>query len=962
MLFSIFTGIYTDLLWFDSVGFGSVFTKQLTTRLLLFVVFGLVVSGSVAANFVIAYRTRPAYQGMLPGQQELDRYRMALDPYRRLVVLGLVSMLGLITGSTAASEWRTYLQWRHGEPFNVRDPQFGRDVSFFAFDLPWWRFVLAFAFATVILSLIAATLTHYLYGGLRLQATLGERATPAARVHLSVLLGTFVLLKAVAYWLDRYGLAVKEDRISKSEFTGLTYTDVNAVLPGRSILALISLICAALFFANVVRRTWLLPGLGVGLLLLSAVLVGGVYPRVVQQFQVRPSEPDKEAPYIERNIAATRTAYGIGKEKVKVQDYNAKTESSPGQLRADSDTTASARLLDPAVLSPTYKNLQQIKGYYDFQETLDVDRYTIDGERRDVVTAVRELQLGGIEERQRNWINDHTVYTHGFGFVAALGNQVTGGRPTFVSSDIPPKGKLGEFEPRIYFGEESPLYSVVGGQPDGKPLELDFPDDAEETTGGARNTTYQGKGGVAIGSFWRQLLYATKYQDANLLLSGRVNSESKILDIRTPKQRLERVAPWLSLDGDPYPAVVDGRIKWIVDGYTTTNGYPYATRSTLEDVTETSQTTTANALVAPVQRVNYIRNSVKATVDAFDGTVDLFAWDENDPVLKTWRKAFPGSVQDRSEISDDLMEHLRYPEDLFKVQRNLLARYHVEGAQGFYNGGDFWRVPVDPTDPNKGNQPPYYLTLKMPGQSEPAFSLTSTYVPIGRRENLTAFMAVNADPGPDYGTFRVLQLPRSVQINGPSQVQNEFSANSDVAELINILARGDSKVVYGNLLTLPVGGGLLYVEPVYVQASTETAFPILEKVLVSFGDKIGFEDTLQAALDAVFAGESGVSTGEEPAETPPPGASPSPSPSPTGTASPSPSPTTSAGGSEALSRALADAEKALADSQAALAEGDFAAYGAAQERLEDAIRRAVAAQPPGGAATSRSSPSPSPSP
>ncbi len=947
LLFSIFTSFYTDLLWFQSVDYTQVYTTALSTKALLFVVFGIVFAVAVGVNFVVAYRTRPAYQALIPGQQELDRYRMALDPYRRIVVLALVVLLGLIAGSTAASEWRTYLQWRNGVEFGVQDPQFGRDISFFTFDLPWWRFVLSFGFATVVLALIAAAVTHYLYGGLRMQAVMGERATAAARVHLSVLLGTFVLLKAVAYWLDRYSLAVKQARIGRADFSGLTYTDINAVLPGKSILAVISIICAGLFFANIVRRTWLLPGLGVGLLLLSALLVGGIYPAIVQRFQVNPTEADKEAPYITRNIDATRTAYGIG--DVDVQTYNARSEAEPNQLRSDSDTTASIRLLDPAVLSPTYRNLQQIRSFYDFPQFLDVDRYTINGERRDVVGAVREVGLQGLPSEQRNWLNDHTVYTHGFGFVAALGNtSSTQGRPSFVSSDIPPQGELGEFEPRIYFGEESPLYSIVGAPPGSTNRELDFPDDTTGT--GQRNNTYQGGGGVAVGSFFRKALFAAKYQEANIILSDRVNEESRILYVREPKDRVERVAPWLTLDGDPYAAVVDGRVKWIIDGYTTSNGYPYATRSTLEDVTDDSRTTQANALVTPVERVNYIRNSVKATVDAYDGKVTLYTWDENDPVLKTWKKAFPDTVQDKGEISDDLMAHFRYPEDLFKVQRTLFARYHVETAQAFYNGSDFWRVPEDPAPGAAAKpQPPYYLTLQMPGQQQPTFSLTSTYVPAGQRENLSAFMAVNADPGPDYGKFRVLQLPRSVQIAGPKQVQNAFSSNEDVATEINILRRGDSEVAYGNLLTLPVGGGLLYVQPLYVQATGATAFPLLRKVLVSFGDQVAFEDNLQLALDRVFAGQSGVDT-----EEPPPGSGgETPSPSPSGSPSPG-------DGNAALQDALADAQRALADSQRALEAGDFAAYGAAQKALQDAIERAVAAER--RSESSSGSPSPTPSP
>ncbi len=942
ILFSIFTGFYTDLLWFRSVGFESVFTRIIGARALLFVVFGLLFAAGVSVNFVVAYRTRPAYQAMIPGQQELDRYRMAIDPYKRWILIGLVTLLGLIAGSTASGRWRTYVQWRNGVDFGEKDVQFGKDISFFAFDLPFYRFVLGFAFATVVVSIIAAAVTHYLYGGLRLQALLGERATPAARVHLSVLLGTFVLLRAVGYWLDRYSLAVNEHRIGRADFTGLNYTDVNAVLQGRLILAIISLMCAVLFFANIVRRTWLLPGIGVGLLLLSALLIGGIYPALVQRFQVTPNEADKEAPYIERNIEATRAAYGIDDDKVEITDYSAKTTATPEELRADSDTTANIRLLDPALLSPTYKNLQQFRPYYDFPDSLDVDRYTIDGTRRDVVAAVREVSLTGLPSQQRNWVNDHTVYTHGFGFVAALGETTTdGGRPSFVSSDIPPQGKINGFQPRIYFGEESPTYSIVGG-PKGTPSrELDFP--ADDTSSGVQNNTYQGAGGVPIDSLFNKLMFATKYQEANLLLSDRINSESKILFVRDPKERVEKVAPWLTLDGDAYPVVADGKIQWVVDGYTTSNGYPYSTRSTLDEATADSRTA-PGAIVAPIERVNYIRNSVKATVDAYDGTVTLYEWDTEDPVLKTWRKAFPGTVESRDQISDELMLHLRYPEDLFKVQRTLLSNYHVSDPRTFYSGSDFWRVPVDPTRADAGLQPPYYLTLKMPGQDAPAFSLTSTYVPTGDRNNLAAFIAVNADPGEDYGQFRILELPRSLQINGPSQVQNALESDDQIAEEINILKRGTT-VRYGNLLTLPVGGGLLYVEPLYIQADASTSFPLLRKVLVSFGNENAFEDTLEEALDVLFADQGGVDT--PPAE-----------PGPT-----DPEPTEPGGADQnaALTQALADAQAAIEAAQRALAAGDFTAYGQAQDDLRDAIDRAVAAQRAGGT-TSSPSPTPTPSP
>jgi uncharacterized protein len=930
-LFSLFASYWTDVLWFRSVRYSDVFTTQVLTRISLFVFFALAMALIVGANIVVAYRTRPPFRSMSLEQQSLDRYRATLEPFRRVALVLVAGGLGLVSGSAAASEWRTWLQWRNRTPFGVTDHQFHKDLGFYAFSYPWWRFLLGFAFAAVIMSLLLAVLTHYLYGGLRLQ-TPGDKATPAAQVHLSILLGLFVLLKAVAYWLDRYGLAIRADDRFQG-WSGLKFKDVNAVLPAKTILFAIAIICALLFFANVFRRTWMLPGLGFGLLVLSAVLIGGVYPAIVQQFQVRPSEAKKEAPYIKRNIEATRQAYGL--DKAQVQDYDAKTTATAGELRNDSDTTASLRLLDPSQVSPTFEQLQQIKGYYSVADPLDIDRYVIDGKSQDTIVALRELDLNGIPER--NWINEHLKYTHGFGMIAARGNtREPDGKPTFIEGQIPPKGDLGKFEPRIYFGESSPSYSIVGAPAGRTPIEIDYPGATDQE----QNNTYAGTGGVPMGSLFNQLLYALKLREDKILLSSDVTSASKILYVRHPRERVEKVAPWLTLDSDPYPAIVDGRILWIIDGYTSTSSYPYSTRSTLGEVTSDSLTNEQRRVLAPRDQVNYIRNSVKATVDAYDGTVTLYTWDEADPVLRTWKKAFPGTVKERGEISQPLMAHLRYPEDLFKVQRDLLSRYHVTDAQQFYGGADFWKIPPDPTveTATVGDQPPYYLTLKMPGQERPSFSLTSTFVP-NRRVNLAAFMAVNAEPGPDYGTIRVLRLPNDTAIPGPGQVQNNFKSDSNVAQTVNLLQRGDSRVVYGNLLTLPVGGGLLYVEPVYVRATTGTSYPLLRKVLVAFGSSIAFEDTLQDALDKVFQGS---------AESPPPAPGGKPQPPRSGT------------GNAELRRALDDANAALKKSQEALKAGDFAAYGEAQKELQRAVDAALKAEQRGGAAKPVASPTPAP--
>ena len=909
------SGFYADWLWFKSVDFTQVWSTILLTKATVFVAAGLATSLVITSNIYIAFRKRPLYVPLTVEADNLERYRSQIEPIRRLVLVGLSLVLFYFGGSSASQLWETWLLFKNSTPFGVTDSQFGLDISFFAFKLPMYQALIAWGISTLVFAIIGSAIVHYLYGGIRPQVS-QERTTVAARVQLSVLLGLVVLLKAGAYWLDRYALALKDNKL----ITGLTYTDVNALLPAKAILAGIAVICSLLFFANIVRKSWLLPAAGTALLVISSVLIAGIYPAAIQQFQVKPSESSKEAPFIQRNIDATRDAFGLS--AVEVQDFQATLNASAGQLSKDSATISNIRLMDPNVLSPTFRQLQQIKPYYTFGASLDIDRYKVDGVSHDTIVAIRELNIDG--NPSRNWINDHLVYTHGFGFVAAYGNvRDADGKPSFIVGDLPPTKGLGDFEPRVYFGENVPDYSIIGGTTTGDPVEFDYPDDA--SANGQKNVTYSGKGGVPVGSLFNKLVFALKYQEQRILLSNLINKDSKILFERSPRDRVAKVAPWLTLDGDPYPALVDGRILWIIDGYTTSAGYPYSRKTTLSSATSDALTANSTSITAQGnQSVNYIRNSVKATVDAYDGTVSLYQWDENDPVLKTWSKAFPKSVKPKSEISDQLMEHIRYPEDMFRIQRDILSAYHVQTAAAFYGGQDFWRVPRDPSTfgANAGNQPPYYMTMQLPGSDKAAFSLTTPFVPRGGRENLAAFAVVNSQAGPDYGKITVLQLPRSTNVAGPSQVASNFEAKPEVANSLSLLRQGGSDVVLGNLLTLPVGGGLLYVQPVYVRAtSNAAAYPLLQKVLVSFGDQIGYSDTLKGALDQVFAGNSGTSE--------------------TGSATGSGKPTT---GTTDLANALASAKQALADGQAALAKGDFTAYGKAQDRLKAAIAAAISAQ------------------
>ena len=876
VLFSVFVEVWTGRMWYSSLGYTGVFSKVLWTRTALFVVFGLLLSGAVAGNILIAFRTRPILFADGYRNPTVERYQDTVDPIRHWVLIGLAVVMFLFGGASASGQWKTFMLWLHRVSFGQKDVYFHKDIGFFVFSYPWYRYVVSFAFTALIIALIATAATHYLYGGIRIGAK-RDRFSHAAQVQLSVLLGLFMLVKAVSYWLDKYGLAMS----TGSLFTGVSYSDVHAVLPAKNILAIIALICALLFFGNVIRPGWMLPVLGFGLLILSAILIGGIWPAIVQRFQVKPSEADKESRYIQLNIDATRSAYGLS--DVKPVDYPGVSTDTNEQLQKLADELPGVRLIDPKLVAPAFEQLQQQRGFYKMPDVLDVDRYVLDGVTpQDVVLAARELDLSGLRSDQRNWTNEHTVYTHGYGVVAAYGDERgSAGEPVWAQSGLPSKGQLGTFKQEVYFGESEPSYSIVGAPKTTPPVELNIPAIGTSGADTDQTSTYDGKGGVPIGSTFNQLLYAAKFWDSSILLSGRVNSESKVIYDRNPRQMVEKVAPWLTVDSDSYPAVVDGRLVWILDGYTTTDHYPMSEKVNLNSSTSDSLTSEAAVASQKSHDINYIRNSVKATVDAYDGTVTLYQWDPNDPILQAWMGAFPGVVQPYGDISDDLKAHFRYPEDLFKVQRDILATYHITEPKTFYGGSENWRVPEDPTGGNPNlKQPPYYLTIKLPSNvtsetnqpSAPEFSLTSVFEPNGR-QNLASFVAVNADAlSNDYGKFTVLELPSNSPVGGPSQVANAMSNDPKVRDQLLKYTQVGTKVLTGNLLTLPIGDTLLYAQPVYTlrggTGSDTGTYPILQFVVLSIGDRVG----IGTSFDQAFASALNVapSTGTDGGTSPPP--------------------------------------------------------------------------------------------
>ena len=912
--------VAADWLWFREVSFTSVFATNLRTKLGLFAVFGAGAAVWLGGNIQLAYTLRPRTRPRSPEQQNLDRYRAAVTPRMRLIVAAIAIATGLITGLSARGAWSRWLLFSNAQPFGHGDPQFGTDIGFYVFKYPFYRYLIGVGFTLVFLALVAALLTHWLYGGVRLSGR-GDRITGAARLHLSVLVALFVVLKAVAYFLDQRGLLLGHTSTTGTDGAG--YAAINALLPAKQILTWIALVVAVavLVFSNAVARNLIWPGVSLALLAIAAVTIGGIYPGMVSTFTVKPNIPAKEGPYISRSIAATRAAYGISDVGGGV--YPASNTTPDATLAADTKTVPNVRLLDPAKVPATFTQLQQVRGFYDFGDKLNVDRYTVDGRTKDYVVGVRQLDSSRLSGNQRTWQNRHAVFTHGYGFVAAPADTTCAdGQPSFVSGsldDTDQKATEGDCyagpsqirvtQPRIYYSDKLTDFAIVGSD-GGAPREYDRPGGGGANAPEIQNT-YHGSGGVPVGSLGRRLLYALNFHDSNFLLaSDYFNAHSKLLYVRDPRARVEKVAPFLTVDGDPYPAVVDGRVKWILDCYTTSSTYPYSQRTDLQSAT--SDSTTGSGTAAQDRRdINYIRNSVKATVDAYTGKVTLYQFDRTDPVLKAWNQAYGGIL--KTHIPKDLAAHFRYPEDLFKVQRDTLNRYHITDPQAFNKQDNLWETPKDPTAPGKDKQkqPPYYVVAQFPKQDEPTFQLTAALTS-HNRNNLAAILSAYYDSS-GRPRLDVTELPGNSNFLGPNQVQSKMQNQEGIQ---NNLALGDSKTSSldrGNLLTLPVDNGLLYVEPVYIKGKN-VPYPLLKTVLVGYGSQVGYGPDLKSAI-ANMTG-SAVDTSPPPPDT---------------------------GGSD-LDAAVRAIDKALADLSAARKADDYAAEGKALAELKKATEQYQAAK------------------
>ncbi|MGO1945996.1 UPF0182 family membrane protein [Brachybacterium alimentarium] len=970
ILLVIASEVWTKYLWMNQLDFTDVLAVRWGTQGILFVIGFILFAVPLFFSLRIAYVKRPVYPPVTREQEALEQFRAAVDPLRRGVTIAAPLIIGAFGGLALARRWQDVQMFLHSQSFGETDAVFGNDIGFYVFSLPAISLIISFGQFILLVAIVGALIGHFIYGGVAWGQETGLEVTRSARRHLGVLAAIYVLLLGAGHWFQRYDLLTAEH----SRFEGAAYTDVHAILPAQTILAIAAVVVAALFVLWIFRSDWRIPAIGAGLMILSTLAVGNLYPWAIQQFKVQPNERALEQTYIQRNIDATRAAFDV--DDVNEVAYTATTDAAPGALREDASTTAQIRLMDPNIISPTFEQREANRRYWGFDDVLSVDRYEIDGDLQDTVLGVRELRPDKFGLNDRSWVDQHIIYTHGYGSAAAYGNRRNAdGEPSFLQSGVPGDGAFGDYEERVYFGRHSPDYSIVGAPEGHTAEEFDYQSGTDDEEGGDQvYNTFQGDGGPAVGSFINQLLYAIKFRDPNIVISGYLNDESQILYDRDPQERVREVAPFLSLDSQMYPAVVDGEMVWVIDGYTTSDKYPYSQSVELDSVVDDSQTNTSATAVNRERSANYMRNGVKATVNAFDGSVNLYAWDTEDPILKAWNEVFPDAVQPASEISGELMSHLRYPADYFKAQREILSTYHVADADDFFGQQDFWQVSPDPTVPAPENpdgssgeqpaQPPLYLTMQVPEMESPRFTLSSSYIPTQGQNVLTGFLAVDSEtggkagnPADSFGDMTLLVLPASNPVNGPGQVQATFNAEPNVSQALNLLKSGNSEVINGNLLTLPVGEGLLYVQPVYLQSSASgggTQYPLLQMVLVSFGEKIGFAPTLDEALDLVFGGDSGASAGDA-AVTDPDGVA--------GTADTETgegSVDTPAGGEseddgeeapaddsgtsqEKLDSALTDMDEAVADSEKAMANGDWAAYGEAQERIADALNRAVAA-------------------
>jgi uncharacterized protein len=923
---------YTDLLWFREIDKTSLFWGMLRTKAFIGLLAGLGTAVIVGVNLWMVERLAPRYGLTVVARPQVERARAVLSPYLRPLRIGIAAFLGLVVGLQASGLWQTFLLWRNRVPFGDRDALFNRDVSFYVFELPFQRAVFGWLFTTLVLTTLLVGAGHYILGGIRPQAET-NRIAAQAQSHLCVLLGLIVALKAWGYWLDKYQLLFS----ARGVVAGASYTDVKAQLPALEVLFWVALICAGMFFWGARRGGLIVPLISIVLLAGVSLILGGIVPAIFQRFRVEPQELARERPYIQHNLAATRKAFNLN--AVQTKPFPASDDLTLKDLQANRPTIDNIRLWDPEVLRPGVRNLQAIAQYYNFTD-VDVDRYPINGNRRQVMISVREVDPNGLAESARTWQNLHLAYTHGYGMVAVQVNTAdAGGQPDFIVRGFDTQNAaITVKEPRVYFGEPPPNAPefVVANSAQG---EYDAPSLSGETT---KLYNYAGDGGVQLSDIGRRLAFAVRFRDINLLISGNIKNDSRLMFNRDVRERVERAAPFLQWDGDPYAVVVDGQIKYVRDGYTVSNNYPYAQRIDLGDASRRNELGSRG-----VESIgNYVRNSVKAVVDAYTGEVTLYAFDEQDPILRAWRKAFPNLFQPEDAIPDSLRAHLRYPEDLFSIQTWIYASYHIGNPDDFYSKEDFWALPDDRAGEIRRQEDtgglaaatsvkarPYYLLTKLPDRPAPEFVLVMPFTPNGK-ENMVSYLAAQADPA-DYGKLTLFSLDRSRTILGPTQVNARILATPAISSSLTLLNQQGSRVILSNLLIVPVKDSLLYVQPIFVQGSAPNSFPLLQRVAVFYNNQVGYADNLTDAIAAVVSGQ-------QPTPTPPDDG---------GAVQPPPPASPGGGGNQSVQTLLTQANQEYQAAQRALQDGNLAEYQSHINQMGRLIQQALSAQGEGSGAT-----------
>jgi uncharacterized membrane protein (UPF0182 family) len=959
LLFSLrgLAGFYTDYLWFDSVGQGSTWSSLLAARVAPALVFTVVFFVIMFVNLVIADRLAPKYRSMGPEDELIARYQQVAGPYTMRIRIGVSLFFALIAGIGVSSQWKQWVLFTHYVSFGKKDPQFHKDIGFYVFQLPFLKFIAEWLFAGLVIVLIVTAVAHYLNGGIRFQTPF-QRVTPQVKAHLSVILAVMALVKTAQYYLGRFELNFS----TRGVVEGASATDVKAQLPALNLLILVSVAAAALFLLNIRRRGWVLPIIAVGLWAFISLVIGTIYPAAYQQFKVGPNEYQAEAKYIDRNIRATRTSFGL--DQVQPTDFPfASLDSLPpaatdAVVSSNQGTIDNARLWDPNVIRDTYSTLQNFQTYYQIGD-VDVDRYLIDGKTRQVLIAARGLNSADLPSQ--SFVNRHIVYTHGYGVVASPSNEAdSDGSPNWYLRDIPTKSLGIDLSngpaSQIYFAENLTSYILTGAQSP----EFDY----QRTGATDKFTRYHGSDGVKLSNFIRKAAFALRFGSLDPLISGQINSNTKLLMERDIRARVTKLAPFLQFDADPYPVVLKNKTVWVMDGYTTTDQYPYAQALSGEGSLSNS--------------FNYVRNSVKVTVDAYQGTVTFYVFDNKDPIIRSYRKAFPDLFTDGSKMPAEIRAHLRYPEDLFKSQSTMFGRYHVTEPRRFYDGSSKWLVSPDPGSgpvtsdfgvvasgtgsSSSSNQPqaasssgariqPYYLYLRLPGQKTEHFVVLEPFVPVSSgnsQTRLVSFLSADSDPG-QYGQLQAFNMPNGQSILGPVQVDNEINRTTNISSAITLLNREGSRVIRGSLQLIPVGNSIVYVRPFYVRGAGSSGFPKFQFVAVfTQGSPAVCAPTVNGALDQLFgSGQAGAACTPGLANTGGSntggGSTPTTTTPPTTTPSATTTPTTVPPSTGSRQDLLNQASQAYDQAQASLRAGDFTKYAQLIEQVGTLLKQAQAA-------------------